>query len=183
MENAVALCLERYDIFVLEAFVEVQASPEAIYNQLVEHVQSNMPPMKLVDAAWETDEHELRKEMLAIANQKSGLTMEQIRSMDISDWQPLLSEEEKKKYKVYLEKLEMADLPKHERPARAVVLSQDPESSFAMSGTEATLPAFTTDSTKRTMWTHLDRWLTSREKAALTGFPVHEEIRGPKTCI
>ena len=157
----------------------MEEKPEVIYALLVEYLKGHITPMELADAAWETSEDELRKEMVAIANQKSGLSADEILAMDISDWRPLLSEEERKKYIGYLEKLSMDHLPKHERAVRAVVVSQDPEN-FMMAGSETHLPAFTTDSTKRTMMTHLDRWLTAREKAAVTGFPVHEDILGLK---
>ena len=167
----------RYDIFILEELVSMEEKPEVIYALLVEYLKGHITPMELADAAWETSEDELRKEMVAIANQKSGLSADEILAMDISDWRPLLSEEERKKYIGYLEKLSMDHLPKHERAVRAVVVSQDPEN-FMMAGSETHLPAFTTDSTKRTMMTHLDRWLTAREKAAVTGFPVHEDILG-----
>eukprot|EP00438_Fugacium_kawagutii_P013977 Skav200728 [mRNA] locus=scaffold274:25283:38105:- [translate_table: standard] len=166
--------LESYDIFVLEEFVSVVAKPDEIYSQLVSHVQAGVPPVELAHVAWEKSEQHLREEMLAIANEKCSLTEDQILAMDLSDWQPLLSEEERKKYAGYLNKLNMNDLPKEDRPVRAVCVAQNPEDR-PMMGSATSLPSFTTDSTKRTMMTHLDRWLTAREKAALTGFPVHED--------
>ena len=75
----------------------MEEKPEVIYALLVEYLKGHITPMELADAAWETSEDELRKEMVAIANQKSGLSADEILAMDISDWRPLLSEEERKK--------------------------------------------------------------------------------------
>lgn len=158
------------------------AKPDEIYSQLASHVAADWPPVQLADVAWENSEQHLREEMVAIANQKCSLTEDQILSMDLSDWRPLLSEEEQKKYLGYLKKLEMDHLPKEDRSIRAVCVAQDPEDR-PMMGSPTSLPSFTTDSTKRTMMTHLDRWLTAREKAALTGFPVHKDSSGSTFCF
>lgn len=156
--------------------------PDEIYARIVSHVQADVPHVELADVAWEKSEKHLREEMVAIANQKCSLTEAQILSMDLSDWQPLLSEEERKKYAGYLEKLHMENIAKEDRPIRAVCVAQDPKER-PMLGSSTSLPSFTTDSTKRTMMTHLDRWLTAREKAALTGFPVHEDSSGSLFCF
>ncbi len=167
---------QRYDLFVLEEFVEIVEDPEAIYHQLVEHVQADLKPVSLDQVAWETNLVKLKWEMQDTANLNSPLSPQDIEEMSTDDWKPLLSDAERKKYDGYLKKLGMDDVPKEKRGIRAVCVGQDPER-YCMAGSETKLPSFTCESTKRIMMTHLDRWLTAREKASLTGFPVHKDAK------
>ena len=149
--------------------------PEKVYQSLVDHVQKGLEPVTMDQVAWVTDSVSLRDEMEQNRNQNSSITPEELMGMDVmASWLPLLSKDEQQKYQGYLEKLNLDKVPPNERPVRGVAVSQDPEE-YCMWGSPKALPSFTKESTKRIMLTHMDRWLTSQEKAALTGFPCHKD--------
>ena len=169
------LRLARYDIFVLEEYFEVNGNPEEIYEKLVSHVQLGMVPVSMRDITWLRDPIKLKGEMEQHANQNCLISQEEIHDMDVNaSWVPLLSKVEAEKYAEYLQKLKMDSIPTHERDVRGVAISQDPQD-YCMWGSASTLPSFTTESTKRLMITHVDRWLCADEKMALTGFPVQKD--------
>ncbi|CAK9072952.1 unnamed protein product [Durusdinium trenchii] len=171
---------KKYDIFILEKYLEVVNDPAAIYASLVEHVQSLIEPVSVYDAAWmtyEENERDFRGEMIANRNANSTVAAHEVHSVNLSDWTPLLSDIEQKNYQQYLQSLGQDSLPRHEREIRGVCVGQDPVF-MNMSGSPSKLPAFTTDSTKRIMLTDRDRWLTAAEKVAVTGFPVHKDYQG-----
>ncbi|CAK9093208.1 AMSH-like ubiquitin thioesterase 2 (Deubiquitinating enzyme AMSH2) [Durusdinium trenchii] len=149
----------RYDVFILDKYMEQVLDPAQVYSNMVNHLQSVLEPVPLEDVAWmeaESFPHELRQEMLENCNQNCALDRDKILHMDMSDWRVLLSSSEQANYRAYLKDLGQADLPKESRPIRAVCVSQDP-SFINMGGSPEKLPAFTTDSTRRIMLTSKER--------------------------
>lgn len=165
----------RYDIFILLEFWEIVDNPQEVYEKMSQFIQETSSEVTLEHVAWETDLCALREEAIENSNQNCGLSHQQLLDADLSDWQKFLSTDERNNYKAYLEKLNMHELPKESRSLRAVCVSQDPKAGFTMMGNATQLPTFTKDSTKRIMLTSLDRWLTTSEKMAVTGFPCHQD--------
>lgn len=161
----------------MEEFFTVTGDPNEVYTLLAESVQKHVSPIQLSDVAWVTDELALRDEALDGYNRNCELTAEQVASIDLKDWQPLLSKDERGNYDGYLKKLFMNHIEPSMRPTRMCCVGQDPTDWF-MAGNSESLPTFTKDSTRRMMVTNLNRWLTAEEKMAVTGFPVHEDLLG-----
>ena len=163
---------------MLDEYIQVDCDPSQTYREMVAHLAKQVNPVRMNDVAWESDPQELRDEINETYNRNSDTELKDLKELsddDLLDWTQFLSKTELENYQEYLKVLGWDDLPKEERGVRAVALSQNPEKIF-MAGTDDTLPTFTKDSTKRLMLTHLNRWVTSREKMAVTGFPVHEEL-------
>ncbi|CAK9086423.1 unnamed protein product [Durusdinium trenchii] len=172
------LNLSQYDVFILEKYFNQIRDPAEVYQRLVERLTSVMRPVELQHVAWMNGpewEKDLRQEMVENRNQNSVMSAEEAKTMEMTDWTGLLSSNEQANYTKYLEHLGQLDQPKELRQIRAVCVSQDPEYMF-MAGSEDKLPSFTTDSTRRIMLTHLNRWLSAKEKMSLAGFPVHKDM-------
>lgn len=163
----------RYDVFILDEFWAVVDKPEDLYNAMTENLQSKLKPVQLNDCVWLDDPVHLREEMVQTANQ--NCFAEDPSTVPLDDWLPLLSKDERDNLQKYLVKLNMSEVPLHERPLRVVALSQDPTHMPMMSTDAGVCCAFTASSTSRLMLTNQNRWMTAREKAAMCGFPVHED--------
>ena len=162
----------------MEKYFNQIRDPAEVYQRLVEHLTSVMRPVELQHVAWMNGpewEKDLRQEMVENRNQNSVMSAEEAKTMEMTDWTGLLSSNEQASYRKYLEHLGQLDQPKELRQIRAVCVSQDPEYMF-MAGSEDKLPSFTTDSARRIMLTHLNRWLSAKEKMSLAGFLVHKDL-------
>ena len=151
-------------------------NPEAIYMALKEYLNTKLKPVFVEHTVWLDDPNLLREEMEQTANKNCGL--DSLETVPLDDWQSLLSENKMKNYQGYLSKLEMDDIPVSERPLRLVAVAQDPVERPMQSTPGGVCCAFTSSSTTRLMITNKNRWLTAIEKAAMFGFPVHEDWVG-----
>ena len=178
-------CQSRYDLFILDKYFEQVCDPWEIYQKLKAMLAEKLEPVKLEHVGWMTLEEnqcDLEKEMEEVRNQNSLLSVKDLNGKDPKDWKNLLSSKEFDNYTNYLKKLNQFDIPKESRTPRAVCVGQDP-SYMDMSGSQKKLPAFTTDSTRRIKLTHLDRWLTAKEKMSVTGFPIHKAGQANMRCF
>lgn len=167
-----SLTSSRYDIFILPEFWNVKDSPSEVYNSMALCL-SHFDGVKLKDGLWITDPFELKREIEETYNTNCGVPASEVAHFDVfSDWSILLSEEERKNYRGYLEDLLMSDIHPSERHQRVVAVQQDPKHRPMISSPDGILPAFTKDSTKRLMITNLNRWMLAKEKLAISGFPV-----------
>lgn len=149
----------------------VHGNPADAYNSMKQHIKDQIEPVHLSGVIWVTQEHDLRMEMQDSYNRNCELPLDKVASISLQDWTALLSQEERENYSGYLKRLDMADKEVQDRELCVVAVQQDPVA-FPMQSRGGTLPAFTTDSTKRLMVTNRDRWMLAKEKLACFGFPV-----------
>ncbi|CAK9030552.1 unnamed protein product [Durusdinium trenchii] len=165
----------RYDVFILPEMWNVHGNPADAYNSMKQHIKDQIEPVHLSGVIWVTQEHDLRMEMQDSYNRNCELPLDKVASISLQDWTALLSQEERENYSGYLKRLDMADKEVQDRELCVVAVQQDPVA-FPMQSRGGTLPAFTTDSTKRLMVTNRDRWMLAKEKLACFGFPVCKEF-------
>lgn len=165
----------RYDVLVLEKFWDVEGSPEDTYQELAANLKEKFEPVLFPDTLWLDDPVALRQEMEQHANKNSPTNPEDIPKVPLDNWTSLLSKDELVNYQEYLKQFKMEDMNPKDRPRRCCALQQDAAEGWGMSSTEdGVCCGLTCRSTTRLMVTGLERWVTSMEKAAMAGFPVHQ---------